>query len=53
MLDSIKMSPLVLQTTYILYTFLKSASQGLPHGPDGNVGADNSSHVEPDGLDQY
>ena len=33
-------------------TFLKIASQGLPDGHDGQVGAGHGSHVVPEGPDQ-
>ena len=40
------------KTNYFFLTFLKIASNGLPDGQDGQVGAGDSSHVDPDGLNQ-
>ena len=40
------------KTNYFSLTFLKIASNGLPDGQDGQVGAGDSSHVDPDGLNQ-
>ena len=43
----------MVKTNYLSLTFLKIASNGLLDGQDGQVGAGDSSHVDPDGLDQY
>ena len=42
----------MVQTISILQTFLKSASQVLPNGQEGQVGAGGPSHVVPEGPDQ-
>ena len=47
-----RISKSMVKTNYLSLTFLKIAYNGLPDGQDGQVGAGDSSHVDPDGLNQ-